>query len=90
MRKLIIEKLKGIKYLEFTLPEKNGVYMLAGANGAGKTTILTCINRIGDSMAFANAFRNTGTWNKADQYRSARIILIQHKQYPCLISMQLK
>ncbi|MFN2939245.1 ATP-dependent nuclease [Lachnospiraceae bacterium YH-ros2226] len=74
MRKLIIEKLKGIKYLEFTLPEKNGVYMLAGANGAGKTTILTCINRIGDSMAFANAFRNTGTWNKADQYRSARII----------------
>ena len=47
MKRLItIRNLKGIRSLDFELPNKFGVYLLVGENGAGKTTLLTCMHRI--------------------------------------------
>lgn len=56
-RKIIISNLKGIGHLEFTFPAKKGVYLLVGANGTGKTTLMTCMHRIGNNLAFAYRFR---------------------------------
>ena len=39
MRKIIIENLRCIKKLEFSLPQKQGIYLLVGANGRGKSTL---------------------------------------------------
>lgn len=36
MRKITINNAKGIKYMEFNFPIANDVYLLVGANGAGK------------------------------------------------------
>lgn len=52
MDSVIIENVKGIKHIEYVLPQKKGVYLLTGENGAGKTTLLTAINRIGDKFSF--------------------------------------
>ena len=46
MRKITIENTKSIRHLEFKIPEQKGVYLLVGANGAGKTTRLVCLDRI--------------------------------------------
>ena len=51
-----IHNTKGIKRLTFTFPEHKGVYLLVGPNGTGKTTLLTCIDRICNPYAFARGF----------------------------------
>ena len=50
-----ITKLKHISNLRFDIPSK-GVYLLSGRNGAGKTSLLACLHRIGSSQAFARTF----------------------------------
>lgn len=52
MDNIIIENVKGIKYIKYVLPQEKGVYLLTGENGAGKTTLLAGINRIGDKFSF--------------------------------------
>ncbi|MCD7825536.1 MAG: AAA family ATPase [Clostridiaceae bacterium] len=74
MREIIIENVKGIKKLEFTLPESDGVYLLVGANGMGKTTLLTCIDRIANPNAFAIGLKSANADTGIDQYREAKII----------------
>lgn len=73
MNKIILKNTKNIRYLEFPLPTDNGVYLLVGSNGSGKTTLLICMDRICNSLAFANGFKNTSTWDKADQFTNAEI-----------------
>lgn len=34
-----LNKLKGIKELQFTVPEQNNVYLITGPNGCGKTIL---------------------------------------------------
>ena len=53
-----IKGIKGIKEFSYTLPAISGVYLLTGANGTGKTTLLSALNRMGNSFAFSNYFNN--------------------------------
>lgn len=55
MKKIIIENIRNIKYLEFEMP-RTGLYVLTGENGVGKTTLFTCINRIGNKNAYRQGF----------------------------------
>lgn len=73
MRKITIEKLKNIKKLEFFIPEKNGVYILVGANGAGKTSLLVCLDRICNPYAFARGFPSSKSMKHIDTYSNATI-----------------
>ena len=47
---ITIRDTKGIKKLNFTFPERKGVYLLVGPNGTGKTTLLICMDRILQDM----------------------------------------
>lgn len=38
--------IKNIEYCEFTLPVEKGIYCLAGTNGCGKSTVLSCIAQV--------------------------------------------
>lgn len=53
MAKVIISNLRNIASLEFEVPT-SGVYVLAGSNGCGKTSLLMALNRICDKNAFGN------------------------------------
>lgn len=53
-----LENVRGIKELEFGLPEKQGVYLITGQNGCGKTTLFTVLHRIGDQNAFKNSWKS--------------------------------
>jgi len=76
MRTIKIENLKNIKELTFNIPENNGVYLLVGSNGAGKTSLLTCLDRIGNSYAFARGFTDTRMHKNIDTYKGAEISYI--------------
>ena len=56
MKKVILEKIKGIEKLEFELPNKNGVYLVTGKNGTGKTNLLVALYRICNGDAFRDNF----------------------------------
>lgn len=76
MKKILIENTKGIRKLEFTLPELSGVYLIVGANGTGKTTLLTCLDRLCNPLAFAKGFEASRLAHEIDQYRDASITYI--------------
>ncbi len=42
--------------MTYNLPDKPGVYLLTGANGTGKTTLLVALNRLGDKLSFKEHF----------------------------------
>lgn len=52
---ITIENIRSIKRLEFELPA-TGCYLIAGANGSGKTSLLAALHRIGSSQAFRIGF----------------------------------
>ena len=56
-----IKNIKGIVELTYKLPASSGVYLLTGANGTGKTTLLSALNRMGDNQAFAQNFSEEQT-----------------------------
>lgn len=56
--KLTIQDLKHIKNLEFQIPIP-GSYLLTGTNGAGKTSLLTCLSRLRNKNAFQKGFPST-------------------------------
>lgn len=77
MRKITIRNIKGIRNLEFILPNKKGLYVLTGSNGSGKTTLLTCLWRLTDSYAFQRDFRTSS--DRVDVYEGEIIYQLDKK-----------
>ena len=73
MRKITIDKIKNIEHIEFILPEYTGVYLLVGANGTGKTTLLVCLDRICNKYGFARGFNASKNFGEVDQYEDGKI-----------------
>lgn len=71
--RIIIENLRSIKKMEFILPKQQGVYLLVGANGKGKSSILTCLDKIGNCHAFQYGFRALPKEKAIDSYQNTRI-----------------
>ena len=71
-RKISIYNLKHIRELTFDIPGP-GVHLLAGANGAGKTSVLACLRRIGQSNAFAHHFSASQHSDALDNFEGAQV-----------------
>lgn len=76
MYKVELQNIKGIKKLVFSLPTKKGVYVLTGANGCGKTTLLVALCRIGNNQAFKAYQIKENDGCKIDTYKEASITYI--------------
>lgn len=50
--KIRIERVKNINFLELSLPVEKGLYAITGANGTGKSTIMTVVSKLIRSSAF--------------------------------------
>lgn len=72
MYKITLKNIKAITNLEFHFPEKNGIYLLTGTNGCGKTTLLIALNRLGDNLAFSRNLRTSSAG--FDSFKDAQII----------------
>lgn len=69
--KIILEKLKGVNNLEFNIPN-SGVHIMTAKNGGGKTTLITCLQRLRDTRAFNNNFKKNNAWN-VDSFEDSKI-----------------
>jgi predicted ATPase len=63
--KVTISDLKSIKRLEFDIP-MHGAFVVTGANGCGKTSLLTVLHRMGSSNAFQTGLPGGKTANGVD------------------------
>lgn len=72
MYKITLKNIRGISLLEFPFPEKKGVYLLTGANGCGKTTLLVALNRLGNNLAFSKNLKVSSAG--FDSFRNTEII----------------
>lgn len=70
---ITIRKLKHIRTLTFEVPGP-GVHLLSGTNGAGKTSVLACLRRIGHPNAFAQHFRASQVSDALDNFDDAEIV----------------
>ena len=68
-----ILNLSNVRSMRFDLPPA-GVWLLTGANGSGKTSLLPCLRRIGNSNAFPLHFPISLQSTKLDNFDDARII----------------
>ncbi|MCY9669577.1 AAA family ATPase [Paenibacillus alginolyticus] len=62
MKKIVLNKIKNIVNLEFGIPTQ-GVKLLTGTNGIGKTTLLTALARIGIGTALRDNFNKINSSN---------------------------
>ncbi len=78
MYSIKLQNIKGIREMEFPFPDKKGVYVLTGANGCGKTSLLIALCRLGDKLAFTHYRVNTNTAKgpKIDAYQNASVSYI--------------
>lgn len=67
-----ISKLKSIEKLEFDVPLQ-GAYVVTGANGCGKTSLLTALHRMGAHNAFQIGFPGGKTANGIDAINRTEI-----------------
>jgi len=72
MAKITIENLRHIKKLEFDIP-KQGVWLLTGANGTGKTSLLACLRRLAYAQAFPVHFPSSRLSEQLDSYSGASV-----------------
>lgn len=70
--KVIIQNLKSIVNLEFDVP-LTGAYVITGANGCGKTSLLTTLHRMGAHNAFQTGLPGAKHANGIDGLEEARI-----------------
>ncbi|MFF2018914.1 AAA family ATPase [Paenibacillus sp. NPDC058177] len=62
MKKIVLNKIKNILKLEFEIPTQ-GVKLLTGTNGIGKTTLLTALAKIGIGSALGDNFNKINSSN---------------------------
>lgn len=70
--KVKISNLKSIKNLEFDVP-MSGAYIISGANGCGKTSLLVALHRMGAPNAFQTGFPGAKQANGIDGLEDAII-----------------
>lgn len=70
--KVTIQNLKSIVNLEFEVPLA-GAYVITGANGCGKTSLLTTLHRMGANNAFQTGLAGAKQANGIDGLENARI-----------------
>lgn len=70
--RITIENLRHIRRLEFTIPN-TGVWLLTGANGTGKTSLLACMRRLGFSNAFPTHFPASQKSDKLDSFEGSSV-----------------
>jgi ABC-type dipeptide/oligopeptide/nickel transport system ATPase component len=68
-----IQNLKSIANLTFDVP-LSGAYVLTGANGCGKTALLTALHRLGANNAFQTGLPGAKRANGIDGLEHARIV----------------
>ncbi|MCS0503796.1 ATP-dependent nuclease [Ancylobacter mangrovi] len=64
--------LRNIQRLKFSIPDR-GVWLLTGANGAGKTSLLACIRRLGNRNAFPVHFPSSLRSNRLDNHATGTV-----------------
>jgi len=69
---ITIQKLRHIRRLEFKIPS-TGVWLLTGANGTGKTSLLACLRRIGYGNAFPKHFPASQKSDKLDSFEGSSV-----------------
>lgn len=70
--RITIENLRHIRRLEFSIPNA-GVWLLTGANGTGKTSLLACMRRLGFSNAFPTHFPASQKSDKLDSFDGSSV-----------------
>jgi len=70
--KITLRNIKRIKKLQFEIPSV-GVWIVAGLNGCGKTSLLAALHRIRNPYAFQNYYRSGKLHHKVDSYENAEI-----------------
>ena len=71
--KITIENLRNIAFLEFDLPDR-GTWLLTAGNGAGKTSLLACIRRLGYPNAFPVHFPSSMESGSLDNFENTKIV----------------
>lgn len=72
MVRITIENLRHIRRLEFSIPN-TGVWLLTGANGTGKSSLLACMRRIGYSNAFPTHFPASQKSDRLDSFEGSSV-----------------
>lgn len=90
MKKITIKNVKNIQSLEFIFPEKHGVFLIAGSNGIGKTTLLICLDRLCNSLGFARGLSTSQTFHGVDQYTKSSIMYTNTEMQPKDITFRKK
>ena len=67
-----LNNIKKIKKLCFDIPEQ-GVWILTGLNGSGKTSLLAAIFRIRTQHAFQKYYRTSSLENRLDSYENSLV-----------------
>lgn len=67
-----IRNLRNIQRLRFPIPDR-GVWLLTGANGAGKTSLLACIRRLGNRNAFPVHFPSSLRSDRLDNHATGTV-----------------
>lgn len=57
---ITIHDVKGIHELKFEVPARQGLYLLTGINGCGKTSLLASLYRMGNPNAFKELLKHSG------------------------------
>jgi ABC-type lipoprotein export system ATPase subunit len=64
--------LRNIQRLKFLIPDR-GVWLLTGGNGAGKTSLLACIRRLGNRNAFQVHFPSSLRSDRLDNHATGTV-----------------
>lgn len=69
---IAIENLRNIRRLRFEIPDR-GVWLLTAGNGAGKTSLLACLRRIGHANAFQVHFPSSLESDRLDNHVKGKV-----------------
>jgi ABC-type cobalamin/Fe3+-siderophores transport system ATPase subunit len=69
--KIELHDIKKIKRMDFHIP-KQGVWLITGLNGSGKTSLLAALYRIGSSHAFQRYYKSS-SFQRMDSFENTQI-----------------